>query len=557
MCSIITYLFFAIIFAIKNGSHAQLRTIMPVDSYQLLDSSGYRRLGSCNFTYVWLVPPSTSSMDAYGHALACTRLYLENGRVVQRSSDIVTSQNMKANDGKLNEKSIASLVDLNTLDALVRADQLGATKENTLQLGQLASDNRFFFLADRVGSLHLMAMLIPGQHIKLELLDPNSSNLQITPQHVLCFRKQCPDKKPNMTIISSTATAEAAAATAAESRTRKLYMQLIIAGVACAFIAFMCIVFAITSLVLCLRYRNHPGHQGPKRAAPSELSIYRETGPSPPYYQANGKISIDPTSPVYLTDASPRHLAYNTAASDTGSVNNALMTGSVCDGLSGMQNSSMTYGAIGQHYAHIPATAVYGTSCTNNTQSQLTYVPMNTRVSMISTPRGILLPCQQNGSASPVPSLHSITERKCGVVRTGSLGRYSQSSHPYYYPAEGRRKFVRLSKPNASMRMSESDSQSMGFYRKSTNGDVPMKFTDEPVLQMNDAEPYQTKDLISFIPASYSITGNPRLPGDQNNAAIDSKVNVNGDQLNTISTKKSSPNSVSNMITRKPAFTQC
>ncbi|CAL8076796.1 unnamed protein product [Calicophoron daubneyi] len=432
------YLFIQHVLVTECTFYTQTRQILPADSYQILGQPGLRRLGRCNLTYAWLVPPPSSSLDAYGHALACTRLQLQSGRVIR--SALTPPEELEGKDfgnhpdqemERIDKELVASLVDLNRLDALMRAEQTSTSQGIALPGGQLADGNRYFYLADRIGNLNIMVLLRPGQQIKLEVIDPISSDHLVTPEHVLCSRKECPptptespEKSVAIEPVASTNYNRSRSLIhelhKAERQNRELYMQLIISRVACALLSFLCIVLAVTSLALCLRLRRFPSYCR-KRAPPSELSVYREPNLSPSFYQPNGKLgNVGQASPAFITDTSPTHMGFTHVPSETASVNNVVMTASNLSdygGVPGMQ-CPISYAALGAPYSQLSAYQVPAGrgSLYNETSGVVTLVPLNSR--------GVILP-YQNGSASPVPSNHSQPENKMGVARSGSLGRHS------------------------------------------------------------------------------------------------------------------------------------
>ncbi|CAH8573029.1 unnamed protein product [Schistosoma rodhaini] len=425
------------------------RRLLPADSYTILGQAGLRRLGQCNITYAWLTSPPTSSLDAYGHATACKRLQLLNGEIIPISSYDHPNNDLMNNDEDINQadkelKSInkewsASLIDLERLDILIRAEVIGIGQSK-----QLANDPRYFFLADRVGDLNLMAVLRPDKQLKLELINPLASeHLVLTPQHVLCLRKQCPStiqdvnmnvsKQDNTSMIAGT-NVNIAALTKAERQNRELYMQLVISRVACALISFMCVVFAMTSLTLCIRLRQNPHFYKKRMIRSSQASICKEPHPSPtPFCQVNGKVNMSQVSPLFITDQSPRHYGITHIPSETASMNNIVMTASnmsTCDPQNGLQNIPISYSALGTQYAQISGYPISGAPIAsyNDNSGLITIYPIPSRGSISSTQRGLLLQCQ-NGSVSPAPSNHS--DGKNGITRTGSLGRYSRNSVCY------------------------------------------------------------------------------------------------------------------------------
>ncbi|THD28193.1 hypothetical protein D915_001039 [Fasciola hepatica] len=445
-----------IMFKEATASFDQASRILPSDSYQILGQTGFRRLGQCNFTYAWLIPPPASNLDAYGHALACSRLQLQDGRIVRSpmvTDTRITEESSRADEEwkHVNKEMAATLVDLNRLDILMRAERLVDGGYRVLPGGPLADADRYFYLADRVGSLNILVMFRPGQQIKLELIDPISADHLVTPQHVLCSRKQCPPVPVTTedTVLDTNSANQysnqsrtlSSALAKADRHNRELYMQLIISRVACALLSFLCIVFAITALALCIRLRRYPGYCR-KPAPPSEISVYREQNHSPSYYQANGKLHMGQPSPVYLTEASPRHGGMSQMISDAASVNNVVMTTSnlsECGAIGGMGGAPISYTALTPQYGHLPAYAIPGSraSIYNDASGMVTLVPVNSR--------GIFL-SHQNGSSSPVPSNHSYTDSKSGIVRSGSLGRYSGGNLSYSEAA--RRKLMRSNRNN-------------------------------------------------------------------------------------------------------------
>ncbi|CAH8544301.1 unnamed protein product [Schistosoma intercalatum] len=432
----------------KLYSSLRSRRLLPADSYTILGQAGFRRLGQCNITYAWLTSPPTSSLDAYGHATACKRLQLLNGEIIPiSSSSSLSSNDYSNNDEDLNqaEKDLnyinhewsASLIDLERLDLLIRAEVIGIGQSK-----QLANDPRYFFLADRVGDLNLMVVLRPDKQLKLELINPLASeHLVLTPQHVLCLRKQCPSnindaninisKQDNSSIIIGS---NIAALTKAERQNRELYMQLVISRVACALISFMCVVFAMTSLTLCIRLRQNPHYFKKHMIRSSQASICKESHPSPtPFCQMNGKVNMSQVSPLFITDQSPRHYGITHIPSETASMNNIVMTGSnisTCDPQNGLQNIPISYSALNTQYAQISGYPMTGAPIAsyNDNSGLITIYPIPSHGSISSTQRGLLLQCQ-NGSVSPAPSNNS--DGKNGITRTGSLGRYSRNSVCY------------------------------------------------------------------------------------------------------------------------------
>ncbi|CAH8507077.1 unnamed protein product [Schistosoma turkestanicum] len=457
------FLQFFIIIHLVNFIHGQNqlhtsrpRRVLPADSYTILGQAGFRRLGQCNITYAWLTSPPTSSLDAYGHASACTRLQLLDGQIIPTSSydqNVITGN--EQNDvnqaeqalNHVNKEWSASLIDLERLDLLIRAEVIGLS-----QTKQLANDARYFFLADRVGDLNLMAVLRPDKQLKLELINPLATeHLVLTPQHVLCLRKQCPTatndassmnqlKQQENTSLLNGISSTSLALTKAERHNRELYMQLIISRVACALIGFMCVVFAMTSLTLCIRLRQHPLYSSRKhRDKTSQGSICKETHTIPTTFcQMNGKLNINPIS--YMTDQSPRH-HYGIAQipSETTSLNNILMTTSnlpTYDPHMTLQNMPITYSSLsgGTQYSQLsnyPMTSGAITSAYTDTSGGLiTIYPLPSHGSIHSTQHGLLVQCQQNGQISPAPSNDS--DGKNDLLRNwGSLGRHTRHSMCY------------------------------------------------------------------------------------------------------------------------------
>uniref|UniRef100_A0A095AXX0 Uncharacterized protein n=1 Tax=Schistosoma haematobium TaxID=6185 RepID=A0A095AXX0_SCHHA len=429
----------------KLYSSLRSRRLLPADSYTILGQAGLRRLGQCNITYAWLTSPPTSSLDAYGHATACKRLQLLNGEIIPISSS--SSSSLSSNDylnnnedlnqaekdlNYINHEWSASLIDLERLDLLIRAEVIGIGQSN-----QLANDPRYFFLADRVGDLNLMVVLRPDKQLKLELINPLASeHLVLTPQHVLCLRKQCPSnindvninisKQDNSSLIIGT---NNVALTKAERQNRELYMQLVISRVACALISFMCVVFAMTSLTLCIRLRQNPHYFKKRMIRSSQASICKESHPSPtPFCQMNGKVNMSQVSPLFITDQSPRHYGITHIPSETASMNNIVMTASnisTCDPQNGLQNIPISYSALNTQYAQISGYPMTGAPIAsyNDNSGLITIYPIPSHGSISSTQRGLLLQCQ-NGSVSPAPSNNS--DGKNGITRTGSLVQQQQ-----------------------------------------------------------------------------------------------------------------------------------
>ncbi|RTG80424.1 uncharacterized protein DC041_0004580 [Schistosoma bovis] len=397
----------------KLYSSLRSRRLLPADSYTILGQAGLRRLGQCNITYAWLTSPPTSSLDAYD--------------LNQAEKDL----------NNINHEWSASLIDLERLDLLIRAEVIGIGQSK-----QLANDPRYFFLADRVGDLNLMVVLRPDKQLKLELINPLASeHLVLTPQHVLCLRKQCPSnindaninisKQDNSSLIIGS---NIAALTKAERQNRELYMQLVISRVACALISFMCVVFAMTSLTLCIRLRQNPHYFKKRMIRSSQASICKESHPSPtPFCQMNGKVNMSQVSPLFITDQSPRHYGITHIPSETASMNNIVMTASnisTCDPQNGLQNIPISYSALNTQYAQISGYPMTGAPIAsyNDNSGLITIYPIPSHGSISSTQRGLLLQCQ-NGSVSPAPSNNS--DGKNGITRTGSLGRYSRNSVCY------------------------------------------------------------------------------------------------------------------------------
>ncbi|VDP97597.1 unnamed protein product [Trichobilharzia regenti] len=557
-----------------NLYSARSRRVLPADSYTILGQAGFRRLGQCNITYAWLMSPPTSSLDAYGHASACTRLQLLDGQIVPTSSydypdDYATKSDREVNQAEkelkhINKEWSASLVDLERLDVLIRAEVIGIGQPK-----QLASDARYFFLADRVGDLNLMAVLRPDKQLKLELINPLASeHLVLTPQHVLCLRKQCPvnthetnssvPKQENTSTISGTA-ATAAALTKAERQNRELYMQLVISRVVCALISFMCVVFALTSLTLCIRLRRSPHYCKKRMVRSSQASICKEPHPSPSFCQMNGKVSMGQVSPLFITDQSPRHFGMTHLQSETASMNNIVMTGSnmsACEGQTGLQNIPISYSALGPQYAQISGYPISGgpIASYNDTSGLITIYPVPSRGSISSTHHGLLLQCQ-NGSTSPAPSTHS--EDKNGMSRTGSLGRYSRNSVCY---GDGTRRKVmyqmRKSQQNPLHSVRQQNDVSTPL---PNNRPIPMSQQQIQSLKLennNTNNSTKPEDLITFQQTPNFTTAVHRFPSEVQFNGVKNIPSIDIEEDNSDVLKSSAFNHVGEScvgVIRKPA----
>ncbi|CAH8563674.1 unnamed protein product [Heterobilharzia americana] len=535
---ITTVSFYSIIFNVNcNLYSSRSRRVLPADSYTILGQAGFRRLGQCNITYAWLTSPPTSSLDAYGHASACTRLQLLNGRIVPTSSydhrDNYASNdddNDEVNQAEkelkhINKEWSASLIDLERLDQLIRAEDIGIGQPK-----QLANDARYFFLADRVGDLNLMAVLRPDKQLKLELINPLvSEQLVLMPQHVLCLRKQCPinlhevnsniQKQENASNIAGTS-ATTVALTKAERQNRELYMQLVISRVACALISFMCVVFALTSLTLCIRLRRGPQYYKKRIPRSSQASICKEPHPSPSFCQMNGKVSMSQVSPLFITDQSPRHYGITHLPSETASMNNIVMTASnmsTCDPQTGLQNIPISYSALGPQYAQLSGYPISGgpIASYNDTSGLITIYPVPSRGSISSTQRGLLLQCQ-NGSTSPAPSNHS--EGKNGMSHAGSLSRHSRNSVCY---GDGTRRKVmcQMKKSNQNQSLSGRQQQQLQHNDASTplTNNRPIPIAQQQLhqpLKQDENLSTRPEDLITFQQPSNFSTIVHRYPTD-------------------------------------------
>ncbi|KAA3679499.1 uncharacterized protein DEA37_0002277 [Paragonimus westermani] len=556
----------------------QTRRIRPADSYQILGKPGIRFMGQCNITYAWLIPPPASSLDAYGHALACTRLQLKDGRVIHSSLDDEAQHkelNIRSEEElqRMNKDLFATMVDLNRLDALMRAESLSSGGNLITVTGsQLADGNRYFYLGDRVGNLNIMVLLRPGQQLKLELIDPISLDHLVTPQHVLCTRKQCPIsstdrevpqshmiKSASNSLFNSTQTLSTALSRT-ERHNRELYTQLIISRVACALLSFLCIVFAVTSLTLCVRLRKYPGYYRSKNRA-SDLSVCRDPHSTPTYFQPNGKLNMGQASPIYLAETTPKHAGL----ADSASVSNMVMTASnlsECAGIPSVHTVPISYTPLTPaQYAPLPAYPVSAgrASVYNDATGMLTFVPVNSR--------GILLP-YQNGSTSPAPSHHSLNETKTGIVRTGSLGRYSGSS--VYYGEPGRRKYIRLNKHPYSNKQADYQNSNSNHPvynpRDKSGGDETEKVRQDFQMQ-NDLISFQKSDSCQ-LPVIYRYSSEPQHQQQQQQpqqhhfqdqspapAQFFNKCeSVNGDRSSTKSAHMNHIPEPCIALTRKPAL---
>ncbi|KAK4471553.1 hypothetical protein MN116_004586 [Schistosoma mekongi] len=554
------------------------RRLLPADSYTILGQAGLRRLGQCNITYAWLTSPPTSSLDAYGHATACTRLQLLNGQIITTSSyDNSNDEDMNQAEKELNhinKEWSASLVDLERLDLLIRAEVIGIGQSK-----QLANDPRYFFLADRVGDLNLMVVLRPDKQLKLELINPLASeHLVLTPQHVLCLRKQCPitvhetnnneSKHDNYSILIGTSTStltNSIALTKAERQNRELYMQLVISRVACALISFMCVVFAMTSLTLCIRLRQNPHYFKKRMIRSSQASICKESHPSPSYCQVNGKVNMSQVSPLFITDQSPRHYGITHLPSETASMNNIVMTASnmsTCDPQTGLPNIPISYSALGQQYAQISGYPISGGPIASyNDNGLITIYPVPSRGSISSTQRGLLLQCQ-NGSVSPAPSNNS--DGKNGNSRTGSLGRYSRNS--MCYGDSTRRKLmypIKRSNYNPSQSMKQ-QSQQLNDALTPTPNNRPIPIAQQQQHQQQLHQSIKHNDNINGKPddlISFQITPNfptviHRYPTELQYNEVKTMPNVDNDETNSDMLKSNTFNHVNEPcigVIRKPA----
>ncbi|KAL5110581.1 hypothetical protein TcWFU_006880 [Taenia crassiceps] len=304
----------------------KLTPILPGDAYSVVGEIEKRQLGRCTYLYAWLAIPQGSHQDIYAHYSACSRLEL---RFIEASRETRSPQsdfkvNVVEELNRVNKDYTAQLIDLETLDALLQTVKI----TNGIQTSpSLTAKDRIFYLADRLGQYTMLAMLRPGRLPKIEIVPPPSEKNYILPQSVLCYRKTCESivKSAASTISSSTLAAANSSMeyrvllAEAKRENRRLYIQLIIYRVVFALSAFLCVLLAIMTLVLCFR-NQRPGSKSPKKLPKMEASYHS----APPYNSLNSPSKM--TSPVIYSDS----VAYpnNTALviGDNGSLQNTAVS---------------------------------------------------------------------------------------------------------------------------------------------------------------------------------------------------------------------------------------
>lgn len=287
-------------------STEKLTPILPGYPYSVVGDIEKRQLGRCTYLYAWLTIPQGSSQDIYAHYSACSRLELRfiEAAWEARSSESDFKFNVVDELNRVNKDHAAQLIDLETLDALLQTVKV----TNGVQTSPpLTTKDRIFYLADRLGQYTMLAMLRPGRHPKIELVPPPSEKTYILPQNVLCYRKTCepsPKQESNASPASPSGARSSSNASMeyiillaeAKQENRRLYIQLIIYRVVFALAAFLCIILAIATLILCFR-RQRSRSKTPKKLSKLEASYHS----APPYNSINSASKIN--SPNIYTDS--------------------------------------------------------------------------------------------------------------------------------------------------------------------------------------------------------------------------------------------------------------
>lgn len=338
-------------------SAEKLTPILTGDPYSVVGDIEKRQLRRCTYVYAWLAIPQGSYQDIYAHYSACSRLqlhFLEMDRET-RSSDSDFKINIVDELNRINKNYTGQMVDLETLDALL---QTVKATDGVQSSPPLTTKDRIFYLADRLGQYTMLAMLRPGRLPKIEIIPPPSEKTHILPQNVLCYRKSCEavaKQESNASPASSSLASRSSNSSMeyiillaeAKQENRRLYIQLIIYRVVFALAAFMCIILAVVTSILCFRNQR----MGPKRAKKiSKLEASYHS--APPYNSLNSASKIN--APGIYTDS----VAYpnNTALvlGDTSSLQNTAISSN----LSGCELLA-TNGLNGTPCAHFSYQPIY------------------------------------------------------------------------------------------------------------------------------------------------------------------------------------------------------
>ncbi|VDM35642.1 unnamed protein product [Hydatigera taeniaeformis] len=320
-------LFLYVVFSLSAMIMAEkLTPILPGDAYSVVGDIEKRQLGRCTYLYAWLAIPQGSHQDIYAHYSACSRLelrFIEAARET-RSPQSDFKVNVVEELNRVNKDYTAQLIDLETLDALLQTVKVS----NGIQTSpSLTTKDRIFYLADRLGQYTMLAMLRPGRLPKIEIVPPPSEKTYILPQSVLCYRKTCESVVKSVTSTAPLSSSDATNSTMeyrvllaeAKQENRRLYIQLIIYRVVFALSAFLCVLLAIMTLVLCFRNQKS-GSKSPKKLPRMEASYHS----APPYNSLNSASKM--TSPVIYSDS----VTYpnNTALvlGDSGSLQNTAIS---------------------------------------------------------------------------------------------------------------------------------------------------------------------------------------------------------------------------------------
>ncbi|VDO10571.1 unnamed protein product [Rodentolepis nana] len=288
-------------------SNEKLTPILPGDPYSVIGDIEKRQLGKCTYIYAWLVIPQGSHQDIYAHYSACSRLELQFMEAAReaRSSEADFKVNVVDELNRVNKDYTAQLVDLETLDALLQTVKVADRVQSS---PPLTTKDRIFYLADRLGQYTMLAMLRPGRLPKIEIVPPPTEKTHIFPQHVLCYRKSCesstkrgpnaPPASPSGVGTGSTNASMEYIILLAEAKqeNRRLYIQLIIYRVVFALAAFLCIILAIVTLILCFRSQRS-GSKTAKKLSKLEASYHS----APPYNSINSASKIN--SPNIYADS--------------------------------------------------------------------------------------------------------------------------------------------------------------------------------------------------------------------------------------------------------------
>ncbi|KAM7538253.1 hypothetical protein Aperf_G00000075072 [Anoplocephala perfoliata] len=353
---ILLYIFLSFTYVLTLAE--KLTPILPGDPYNVVGDIEKRQLGRCTYLYAWLAIPQGSHQDIYAHYSACSRLELSFLKAAReaRSPESDFKINVVDEYNRINKDYTGQLVDLETLDALLQTVKV----TNGVQSSPpLTTKDRIFYLADRLGQYTMLAMLRPGRLPKIEIVPPPSEKTHIFPQNVLCYRKSCEavaksesnasPASPSMASRSSNTSMEYIILLAeAKQENRRLYIQLIIYRVVFALAAFLCIILAVVTLILCFR-NQRAGSKRTKKISKLEASYHS----APPYNSLNSASKIN--SPGIYTDS----VAYpnNTALvlGDTSSLQNTAISSN----LSGCELLAAN-GLNGAHFSYQPIYAADG-----------------------------------------------------------------------------------------------------------------------------------------------------------------------------------------------------